>query len=120
MKDLKFRACQKAEGQQSLRCHLFTLEERMCGKYAHSDFEDWEQYTGRKDRDGREIFAGDILKGFVEPETVVEVTWGDTEWLVFDGNYNPLHIEGYYDVRPRHLQVIGNIHQNPDIRSEGR
>ena len=75
------------------------------------------QYTGLKDKDGVEIYEGDVLRQLgSENETVAE---GDVEWLdmslsgwYIDGDINDSlgDINYNYDI-----EVIGNIHQNPEL-----
>ena len=82
-----------------------------------------EQYTGLKDRNGREIYEGDILEwsdGYKrehEERTVVifedgcfvsRHKLGCTSWL------NPYDSGGATTVHP---EVIGNVHENPELLS---
>ena len=78
-----------------------------------------EQYTGLKDKNGREVYEGDIvrygrrLRGIVPPESHTEiVSWrfGEEEYYpccTTSGFYLPYSEDGY--------EVIGNIHENPEL-----
>ena len=64
-----------------------------------------EQYTGLKDKNGKEIYEGDIVKLWDrEPELVV--------WDNLIGAYDPLSWETF---DTDECEIIGNIHENPEL-----
>jgi len=66
------------------------------------------QYTGLKDRNGKEIYEGDIVKD----EGVVFKK--DAAFQVKNYPLMNFFIEGFEDKKSK-LEVIGNIHENPEL-----
>lgn len=75
------------------------------------------QYTGLKDKDGTQIFEGDIVKGKDELEPNIEV-YGFIDYMngsfVIVGDFMT-----HYRWLDYSVEVIGNIYDNPElIRSD--
>lgn len=77
-----------------------------------------EQFTGLRDRNGKEIYEGDILGGIYS----CAVGWCDAcnGWNLIQPGYGCLQCEGdvswlgvAQDQGSR--EVIGNIHENPEL-----
>jgi len=115
MKEIKFRAWDRVLNQflPNIQNHIGNSEwafgnmlKDEIGRYTI------EQYTELKDKNGREIYEGDILEDpkYDEP-FVVEyhapiagyVGWGDDR------------IAGCYLITEEDLEIIGNIHENPEL-----
>ena len=84
------------------------------------------QYTGLKDKNGREIYEGDIVYGGVphvaeipKKSMTVVVEWEHKKhWSGMSDGHNVhhigFHIEEYY-IKLKDCEVIGNIHENPEL-----
>jgi len=99
--------------------------------YGNADFEDYPivlmQYTGLKDKNGKEIYEGDILQfteadedsAFGAEETnIIEVKWIDeiAQWrAVFkNGRRTVLHLVVQLPTIVS-CEIIGNIYENPSL-----
>lgn len=74
---------------------------------------DIEQYTGLKDKNGKEIYEGDIVEIFGD---IARVSWLD-DGCCFHANNDDGYIATIYLVS-KHGVVIGNIHENPELSEE--
>jgi len=71
-----------------------------------------EQYTGLHDRNGREIYEGDIVADPYDRGRPLPVFFQG-------GGYDPFAIPGWECTElPDTCVVIGNIHENPDLVAE--
>lgn len=76
------------------------------------------EYTGLKDKNGKRIFEGDILRLAYHPEEDVVIEWHDGRFKFRKRNkpkdygYESLCcVQNTVD----YLKVIGNIHDNPEL-----
>lgn len=134
MREIKFRIWDKGRREMitnSIDYEMRCLEFRGPKKHEASisiGFADywWErfefmQYTGLKDKNEMEIYEGDVVKTqncHFEDEGVYTVKWADGEcgfWLL----RGMLHCGlSESELEALHLEVIGNIHENPELLKE--
>lgn len=77
------------------------------------------QYTGLTDKNGKKIFEGDILK-FIDSDCegiYLKVVFKDCAFLLDDNGIIPENLLPSYSWLG--LEVIGNIHDNPDLLEVG-
>ena len=132
MREIKFRyTCKRDNGH--VFSQIFTLEEIEAG-----DAKKWidinhiglfhlkkDQYTGRKDSKGQEIYEGDIVRQYqhgIEDNNLYLRTGAveyreDRFWCL--GHKVHFFLSGAFrDIPKSTYEIIGNIYQNPELIKE--
>lgn len=112
MRDIKFRAWDRKENRWiyfTLPDNLFNLDLEYHQK---RDFEHWTEFTGLKDKNGKEVYEGDIVIG---KEHTGAVEWQTDGWII---HQNGKGYQGLCDWGIEKLEILGNIYENPELLKE--
>lgn len=103
MREIKFRIFDEHDGK------MYIPERLLCshdGSVVHGGGMKLMQYTGLKDKNGVEIYEGDVVKN----------KDGDIYDIKFEFN----NFNGRYMVDEWQLEIIGNIYESPELLSTNK
>ncbi|WNS74269.1 YopX family protein [Bacillus sp. DTU_2020_1000418_1_SI_GHA_SEK_038] len=117
MRELKFRAFNKRHKEM-----VYESDEWMVSDL-NKENDRWTyamQYTGLKDKEGKEIYEGDIVE--LGTKERFYVTWHDYKqeftFRGYGGGYYPNTYRGATRYDKYGWKVIGNIHENKELLTE--
>ena len=128
MREILFRGKRIDNGEWEYGGCVFT-ENKVCLIYNQTHSIDLQgstveensvgQFTGLTDKNGRKIFEGDIVKTSHGGSTYyAKIEWDDGSfWVTNHDIQMPSYIS---EVSKTYLEVIGNIHDNPDLLEENK
>lgn len=114
MREIKFRAW---DSTRNLMGRVIDVGDRLDREIWQGDDITLMQFTGLKDKNGKEIYEGDVVRGNPLGANNIEtgiVQWMNDGWFVSDeterDNEKRLHYDFFGSV-----EIIGNIYENPEL-----
>lgn len=115
-REKKFRAWNPIE--QKIEYYTFN---DLCYNSNRPDIclEKWQESTGILDKNGKEIYVGDIVK----------FTLNQSNWIIehynfpvsYDDKYGNINLgEIAFDYKIENIEVVGNLRENPELLTQNK
>ena len=121
MREIKFRAWDK-ENKKMMKVSSLHLENKEISVKENETFhlfrmQDLMQYTGLKDKNGKEIYEGDIVVlNNIENDNMCIVRYEHSSYRLEGWSLR----EDLSNVEDRFLEVVGNIYENKNLLEENK
>ena len=106
MKEIKFRAWNGKEMSQPQHLYSSFWHKR------EKEIKELMQYTGLKDKNGKEIYEGDIIR--IESDLIGEIKWNET-WNCLKLSHNESNGLFLNQEILGEIEILGNIFENPEL-----
>ena len=108
--------CDSPFGDMVDRPSIIKYEDPFSGFWFQVDPDTVGQYTGLTDKNGRKVFEGDVLDHTIQAEVLTNrgiVAWDseNARWALQLNTMKPC----FYMHNTKAVEVIGNIHDNPEL-----
>lgn len=130
MRKIKFRAWIKTGNEIDDYVKPMTIQQMIHSKESTfslgqlNDLVYFEQFTGLKDRNDKEIYEGDIVHGYDQEPDRDDGYIGSSVIDVVNFKYGAFWIGDSWNnimvMTPPIVEVIGNVHENPELLEGAR